>query len=325
MFAQSGLEHGEMVFTTPCVVPGETSLTANGRKMALYPLQPNSFRPGNFLEKSFDASLVYVGNGDENALKAIKGTELDGAIAVMDFASGSEWQRLLRFGVIGFIFIEEDEPAYSDATAKMTGTEVRLPRFLIGKEDGKYLKDNLLKGSFKAHVEAQPTKWKNVTLRNLWVVVPGSNPEYENELALVVAPMDANSIVPGQSWGGQNAANLALMMAMFDEYKKNPPERGIVFCAVNAHSRNMLGERILAWNLLAPRTQVERLLDTINSDLRQEKMLLSHYEPIQKNLKCPRDSEEFKSAEAALIHLRDLMDSTTGKNFTVKEPVVDLA
>ena len=325
LFAKSGLEHGEMKFTAPCIIPGETSVTLNGRKIALYPLQPSAFRPGNFLEKSFDAPLVYVGNGDENALKAIEGTELDGAIAVMEFASGLEWQRLLRFGVIGFIFIEEDEPAYSDATAKVTGTEVRLPRFLAGMDDGKYLRDTLIKGSVKAHVDAQPTKWKNETLRNLWVVVPGSNPEYENELALVVAPMDANSIVPGQSWGGQNAANLALMLSMFEEYKKNRPERGVVFCAVNAHSRNMLGERILAWNLLAPRTQVERLLDTINGDLRQEKMLLSHYEPIQKNLKCARGSAEFKSAEAALIRLRDLMDSTTGKNFTVKEPVVDLS
>ena len=112
LFAKSGLEHGEMKFTVPCVLPGETSVTLNGRKMSLYPLQPSAFRPGNFLEKSFDAPLVYVGNGDENALKAIEGTELDGSIAVMEFASGSEWQRLLRFGVIGFIFIEEDEPAY---------------------------------------------------------------------------------------------------------------------------------------------------------------------------------------------------------------------
>ena len=134
--------------------------------------------------------------------------------------------------------------------------------------------------------------------------------------------MDANSIVGCQRVPKRRQPHSAQALPY---HRQSAPERGVVLCAVNAHTRNFLGDRILAWNLLTPREQVERLLDTINADLRQEKMLLSHYQPLQKNLLASKDSEEYNNANQTLVALRDLMDSTTGKNFTVKEPLVDLA
>jgi ABC-type antimicrobial peptide transport system permease subunit len=314
-----------MLFRVPCFVPGKTLIEVNGKSIEIHPMQPGAFRPGNFLAREFSAPLVYLGVGDEAALASAEGVDLNGAIVVMEFASGADWQRVLRFGVIGFIFLDHPQPAYNDAIAKATGTEVRIPRFLATKQDSEFFRDVLKSRAIQAQVTAEPSRWENKTLRNLWVIIPGSNPTYDGELALITAPMDANSIVPGLSEGAQNAANLSLLLRLFHTYRQSAPERGVVLCAVNAHTRNFLGDRILAWNLLTPREQVERLLDTINADLRQEKMLLSHYQPLQKNLLASKDSEEYNNANQTLVALRDLMDSTTGKNFTVKEPLVDLA
>jgi len=70
---------------------------------------------------------------------------------------------------------------------------------------------------------------------------------------LITAPLDSNCVVPELGQGAQDGANLLMLMRLFDEFRANPPARTVLFCAVNAHTQNYLGERILAWNLLVPR------------------------------------------------------------------------
>ena len=130
--------------------------------------------------------------------------------------------------------------------------------------------------ALSATVQAAPSRWTNRELRNLWALVPGADPQLSNDVIVLCAPMDSNAIVPELCGGGQTQANLRLLLELYQRFRAAPPARSVLFCVVNAHTRNILGERILAWNLLTPRSKVEQLLDSVNQSLRYEEMFLGH-------------------------------------------------
>ena len=85
-FADSGLQHGEIKFNSPCFMPGETYLSFSDRPpVRLRVMHPTLFRPGNFKEKEFEAPLVYVGRGANSDLERIRGIPLGGALVLLEF------------------------------------------------------------------------------------------------------------------------------------------------------------------------------------------------------------------------------------------------
>ncbi len=134
LFAGSGLQHGAIKFQAACFIPGATLLAvSNQAPIRLYAMHPTLFRPGNFKEKEFAASLVYLGRGSNADLEKIRGIPLEGALVLMEFDCGTDWMRLLRFGVKGFIFIEPETYERNDALAKVFNTELAIPRFLVSR------------------------------------------------------------------------------------------------------------------------------------------------------------------------------------------------
>ena len=74
LFADSGLQRGEIKFNAACFIPGATFLAvSNQAPIRIYAMHPTLFRPGNFKEKEFAASLVYLGRGSNADLEKIKG------------------------------------------------------------------------------------------------------------------------------------------------------------------------------------------------------------------------------------------------------------
>jgi hypothetical protein len=319
-FKDGAGEHGAMHFIAPCFEPGAASLSLPGQEpMHLYAMQPGIVRPGNFPERDFDCTLVHLGMADDAALERIRGTNLSGNIAVLDFASGNAWRRLLRFGVRGFIFLADGSSDYQDAVDKMSAGEVAIPHYYLAADAAAQLRRAFAENpSLSARLSSRPSRWLNRELRNLWALLPGSDPQLSSEVIVLCAAMDSDAIVPELCGGGQTQANLELLLDLYRRFQAAPPARSVLFCAINAHTRNFLGERIFAWNLLSPRNKVEQLLDSVNQSLRNEEMLLGHYRRL--SLEPPSVEDE-----AFLIRLRDLIDSTTGKNISVKEPIVDLA
>jgi len=334
-FSGSDFPHGEITFEAPSFIPGKTTLTVKEPATAagepplqvkLFPMHPTIFRPGNFPEKDFTANLVYLGKGRIQDLARLAGKELDGAIAVMDFDCGDAWQRFLRFGVKGFIFIGADRYSYWDARAKVYATEVSVPRFFVQPAEGRRLK-GLLNGSLeplRARITAEPSRWRNVPVRDLWVLVPGSDPNLEKEVCVFVAPMDSNSVVPQLATGAQSGANLYLLLQLFETFKKEPPARSVLLAAVNAHTQNYLGERMLAWYLLAENEQIANVRNLLAADMRVQTMLAEKYKML--NLTAAgKGAADAGRSEELLIKMRTLMDESTGKKVLVKEPIVALA
>jgi hypothetical protein len=320
LFAASGLEHGEMPFDAPSFVPGETWLQpAAMPPVRIRPLHPGLLRPGNFATSSFDAVVVDLGRGTEADLAAAAGVPLDGAIVLLDFASGGNWQRLLRFGVKGFVFVGAADNPPGEGHQKFFTTEANVPRFYVGAGEGERLRAAAAAvpgRRLPVHVAAQPSRWEPRTLRNLWVLVPGSDPELGREIVLLYAPLDANGIVPDLAVGGQKAASLNLLLALLERFRQRPPARTVLLAAVNAHCQRFAGERVLAWNLLVPSETVEAARQPVVDDVRRQASLAGAYDGLTLDAARPAASQ------AAFDRLLAAADTTLGRSVALRDPLV---
>ncbi len=336
LFAASGFDHGAIRFQTPVFVPGKSSVAVGGTTYALQPLHPSLMRPGNFKETAFKAPLIYLGRGQLEDLAAIKGTELSGSVVVLDFNCGINWVRLLRFGVKGFIFLPSGHIEGVDAYSKVYDTETAVPRFAVSEDDGKKLIAALKTGTIDADFNCEPSIWKNTYLRDPWVLVPGADATLKNDVCVIYAPLDSNAIIPERAAGAQAGANLFLLTQLLKAYKAMPPARSVILVAVNAHTQNYLGERMLATHLCAPMKDLDTVRDMILQDMRLEEMYASHYrnlsELVNKAKDAPNDAAAKQAVEDLLVTLREQIDTSTGKQLPVKrallnkiEPAANLA
>jgi len=316
VFASSGLEHGQMQFPTPVFLPGRTRVLLDGQpEIRLYPMHPSLIRPGNFKEKAFAADLVYLGRGTVEDLAAAAGKDLNGTVAVMEFDCNADWLELLRFGVAGFVFVGADIYHYEDSYRKVFASDVSVPRFFVSPEDGSRLKQAIAaaQGSLRGRIEAQPSRWENRLLRNLWALVPGADRDLQKEIVVITATLDANCVVPELATGAQAGANLHLLVRLLDEFRQRPPSRTVLVAALNAHTQKYLGERVMAWNLLAPRAGLEELQDVIASDLRVQQMYIDRYSDLY--LSQPANED----AQTCLDEIRAVLGGATSKDLDARQ------
>ena len=282
-FKDSGFVTGEVRFRAPVFLPGKASLQLAGAgNISLQAMHPTLMRPGNFSEPEFSTRLVYLARGEYDDLGRVAGTDLDGAVALMEFDCGERWIGLLRLGIKGFIFIGRDHYDYTDSYTKTYNTETGVPRFFVSAEDGARLRAACERTAApEAVILSEPSRWKMETLRDLWVLVPGSDAELSKEAVVLTAPMDANSVVPERAFGGQSAGNLYLLLKMLEVFKAEPPRRSVMLAAVNAHTDNFLGERLLAWHLLADQNAVEEVRYTVAVEMRIMRLYTEMYRLLQ--------------------------------------------
>ena len=322
-FANSGFNHGEIRFRAPILMPGETTLRVGEASFNVQPMHPTVFRPSNFADRSFQAPLVYVGEGTSEDLAKLEGIDLEGTVGVLEFNSGEEWLSLLRFGFRGFVFLGADSYSRRECTTKLAETEARCPRFFLDGAPGDALRARLLDAenrTLAAEVESEPSRYQNRMLRDLWVFIPGSDPEHDNETFAFFAPIDANCVVPARATGAQNAANLHLLLRMLEHYAETPPKRPVLLVAVNARTLGFLGDRMLAWYTTAPTRSLATLRDIYASRAREQEVLLSYYERLE-GLESADDPEKGEF----VIEMRTIEDNSTGKPLVVKDPIVALA
>ena len=275
-FSEAGFASGAVSFNAPVLVPGHANLElADGRSVRVEAMHPTLMRPGNFAESEFSAKLVYLGKGGHDDLERLKGVPLAGAIAVMDFDCGDRWLRFLRFGVKGFVFIGAKRYYYRDSYEKVYNSEVNVPRFFAGAGDGARLRQAATGAAVK--VRAVPSRWRTAVLRNPWVLIPGADRELSEEVVVFTAALDANSIVPSLATGGESAGNLFVLMKLLEEFCRQAPARTVMLAAVNAHTQKFLGERMLAWHLLARSASVEGRRNAIANDMRVNALYADKY------------------------------------------------
>ena len=320
-FTDSGFVQGEIKTQVASFLPGKTLITVDGlAPIGVMPMHPTLFRPGNFKQREFEARLVYLGRGDFEDLKAAEGIDLAGAIALMKFESGANWQRMLRLGVRGFVFIGQDKHSYYDSATKVYATEVSVPRFFVSAVEGALLRERVRDsgGSLKIQVSAEPSRWENRPASSPWVFIAGADATLGQETCVIVAPIDSDSIVPQMGYGMQSGANLFMLMQMLETFKKHPPARSVLLVAVNARTQSYFGDRLLAWYLLADMADISEIRDLVGAEIRRQRVFVDYYSRL--NI-----AEADKETGKLLVKMRTLVDESTGKKVLVKAPIVALA
>jgi len=282
-FEESGFSSGALAFESPVFKPGKTSVKLAGAgTVSLLPMHPTLMRPGNFEETSFEAPLVYLGRATYEDLQRAGGVDLSGAVGVLEFDCGERWQRFLRFGVRGFIFLGADSYSHRDAATKVFATEVAVPRFFVSEADAPALRaavqeTETLSGVF----EAEPSSWESAILRSPWVLIPGAGDTEASRVIAITAGLDANSAVPERAVGAQAAVNLHTLLALLDRFREKAPLRSVLLVACNAHTYYFQGERVLAWYSAAPRAGVEAIRDLLARKMREAELYAGSYQLLQ--------------------------------------------
>jgi hypothetical protein len=280
-FAANDFEHGEMRFAAPVFKPGVLTLDAGTNGVfTSAAMHPSLMRPGNFPQASFDTRLVYLGMGTSADLIRQDGVDLAGTVAVMEYGCGDRWLEFLRFGVKGFVFVADADASYPHlhATGKIVSSEISIPRYFLDGKAGVRL---------RALAQAQPglavrageeaSRWEHGELRNLWTLIPGSDPKLGEQVIVYTASLDANSVVPSRAYGAQRTVNLHMLLELLEDFRAKPPLYSVMLVAINGHTQRYAGERNLAWHLIADSSAVEVMRDEIAKEMRVARLYAESY------------------------------------------------
>ncbi|OGV78549.1 MAG: hypothetical protein A2340_12105 [Lentisphaerae bacterium RIFOXYB12_FULL_60_10] len=322
VFQASGLKSGSMAFRVPSFVPGAATLQlGSAAPLPIWAMHAGVMRPGNFEQRDLPCRLVYLGQGESEDLAALDGVDLKGSVAVLEMSCRASWPDLMRFGIRGVLFLASDDIWPEDCFNKVTTSEARVPRYYVDEIQAPAIRDTFKVNRVidNARIQSEPSRWENRIVRNLWVFIPGHDPLLNNDVMVVTAPLDADGLVPGLAEGAQSGANLHLLLQMLESFRSKQPARSVLLVAVNAHTLNYTGERMLAWHLLAPMEEVEIARNTMAKDLERQELFTRYYEPLKLIPETRIADHQF------LLKLRNHADKSTGRFVTIKDPLVALA
>lgn len=103
------------------------------RRWDVHPLWPNGPMPSLTPRDGLEGPLLYVRQARWDDLR---GLDLDGAVAVMDFAGGRRLERLFSLGAVAVVVVEDDFVQYGNARMLFSSTPNPYPRFYIDREAG---------------------------------------------------------------------------------------------------------------------------------------------------------------------------------------------
>ncbi len=121
----------------PVTLPG-TAVSVGDQSWALQPIWPNGVMPSLCPTNGITGPLVWTGKGDWGD---IRGQELRGAIALMEFEGGRNWERLYSHGAKAVIVVESERMLREKAEGLFYNTPAPFPRFYVNQATGAALRE----------------------------------------------------------------------------------------------------------------------------------------------------------------------------------------
>ncbi|MFC1815356.1 FtsX-like permease family protein [Thermodesulfobacteriota bacterium] len=217
--------------------------------VAVHPLESNAISPQAILPQGLSGPLIYVGTGD---LVDFNAKAVEGAIILMEFDSGKNWQNAANFGAKALIYVDRGPTPKTFFNEKMELSPILFPRFWMPLK-----KVRELFGSFESEPQGRvasrirlfgDAEWQAASAENIYILVPGTDPERQNELVLVEAFYDSTARVAGRSPGADEACGIATLLDLARELKASPPKRPILIVATGGHAQALAGMRELIWS-----------------------------------------------------------------------------
>jgi len=244
-----GTKSGRQTFRVGRVHRGGATISLEGAEAVYRPKQltSNALAPGAIPPPGYSGPALYAGMG---TLSEFTGLDAEGAVVVMELASGKNWNNAAMLGARAIIFVgpgRDIQNARSLFSIKYEPTPVDLP-FLWLPEDQA---EALLGADFRQRgprdlgkcTLTADARWTRAQGENVWVHIPGADPELADELLIVQAFHDAGGWAAGASPGADQAASAAALADVAAKFADNPPDRSVLLLSAGASAQSQLGMR----------------------------------------------------------------------------------
>ncbi|WP_051177137.1 FtsX-like permease family protein [Halodesulfovibrio aestuarii] len=228
--------------------------TLHQQSITLPPLRLNAVTPSTTSEKGITGHVIYVKGGE---LAEFNGKDVQGAIVIMDLASGKNWINAAQLGASALIYVDEGNatpPTKALFNDKFELTPINFPRFWISREKAAEFfgdlnslyeqtlpKDPVTKVTVSANIE-----WVQAEGENVWAFIPGTGTDADSKFMLVEAFYDAAAFVPEHAPGADESTSIATLLSIAEQLRKNPPKASVLLLATSGHSQSNAGMRSFA-------------------------------------------------------------------------------
>ena len=237
--------------------------------VALHSYYPNFARTNTLLPEGLSGHLVYSELGD---VREFNGQDMDGGILLAEMTIAERWRSAVQLGCRAAIFIQPEDslgrqimPAYS--------TSINFPRFFVDRAEGLRL-HRWMQNNPDGRITLKARQpWELVSGDNVFGFVEGTDPVLRNEMVIIAAPFDGESIVPDRAPGAEAALSAASQLELARILTQNRPKRSVLFAAMNGHdSGTLIGGRMFT---LALKQSYPEALRQIIEFLRRDIRLIS--------------------------------------------------
>lgn len=138
------------------------SVTIGDRSWPVFPVWPNGPHPSLCPEAGIEGPLVYVDAGEWSD---VQGLDLSGAIALMRFQGGRNWERLFMLGAQAVIVVEDNRMDRNSAEGLFCSTPLPCPRFYVDPTTGNALRERAARKDFTSESASATLPGQRASLR----------------------------------------------------------------------------------------------------------------------------------------------------------------
>lgn len=296
----------------------------NQQPVILPPLRLNAVTPPTTTKEGITGHIIYVKNGD---LVEFNGKDVQGAIVIMNLASGKNWINAAQLGASALIYVDDGHmtpPTKALFTDKFELTPIDFPRFwishqkaveLFGDLDALYDQTMAQNQEIKVTVSAN-VQWVQAEGENVWAFIPGTGEDADKDFMLVEAFYDTGAFVPEHAPGADESTSIATLLSIAERLGDNPPEESVLLLATSGHAQSNAGMRSFASLLAQSVGDIKKLSTNLAqkaSDTRDTIAILNN----PNLLDTPQSLSTYSARECELLRLAlDSVSKTQADMYT---------
>jgi len=259
-------------FAVPTVQHRQSTLALapDGPAIPILPFLGNAISPQKIPANSITGPLIYAGTGEPTAFN---GKNITGSVVLMEIESARNWEFAADMGASALIYVDRGNSPKMIFEDKFELSPVPFPRFWMPLEQARQLL-----GEFEHTSPALAAPqviltsdigWQLTPAENIYCLIPGTDPEYEDQLVLLEAFYDSSVLVAGQSPGADEACGVATLLQFARLLKAQPPRKTVLLVASSGHAQSLAGMREFVWGLSEKSKTIKRIQKRLSARIKQ--------------------------------------------------------
>jgi hypothetical protein len=307
--AEMGLKPAaEQVFSVPTRQYGPARLTFSrqGGSCPLYPFNGNAISPNTTPPQGLDGPLIYVGTG---AYREMNGKPIKNAVVIMEMTSGRNWLSAAALGAKALIYVDRGGTSGALFREKVELSPIAFPRYWLPLETARrhlgrfeQVESGILDPAVRL---TAPAQWEASLGRNLFVLIPGQDPELKDELVIVEAFYDVHAAIPGLAPGADESCGIATLLSVAEHLKQHPPGRSVLLAATGGHAQTLAGMRELVWSLAEKSKALKAQEQALKDDIELQESVLNALDDARQAMLDGDDGLDMRSDSPAITALQD--------------------